>query len=51
MYASCRCGTGRSFDVKIIKFGWYILWPCKMGSSKMVHVGPVEGPFCGTVTF
>ncbi len=30
MYASCRCGTGRSFDVKIVKLGWYILWPCKM---------------------
>ncbi len=31
MYASCRCGTGRSFDVKIIKLGWYILWQCEMG--------------------
>ncbi len=31
MYASCRCGTGRSFDAKIVKLGWYILWPCKMG--------------------
>ncbi len=30
MYASCRCGTGRSFDAKIVKLGWYILWPCKM---------------------
>ncbi len=29
--ASCRCGTGRSFDAKIVKIGWYILWPCKMG--------------------
>ncbi len=27
MYASCRCGTGRSFYVKIVKLGWY------MGSS------------------
>ncbi len=31
MYASCRCGTGRSFDAKIVKLGSYILWPCKMG--------------------
>ncbi len=23
--------TGRSFYVKIVKFGWYILWPCKIG--------------------
>ncbi len=21
----------RSFDAKIVKLGWYILWPCKMG--------------------
>ncbi len=31
MYASCRCSIGRSFDAKIVKLGWYILWPCKMG--------------------
>ncbi len=31
MYASCRYSTGRSFDAKIVKLGWYILWPCKMG--------------------
>ncbi len=31
MYASCRCGTGCSFYVEIVKFGWHILWPCKMG--------------------
>ncbi len=31
MYASCRCGTGHSFDAKIVKLGWFILWPCKMG--------------------
>ncbi len=31
MYASCRYGTGRSFDAKIVKLGWYIFWPCKMG--------------------
>ncbi len=31
MYPSCRCGTGRSFYAKIVKLGWYILWPCKMG--------------------
>ncbi len=30
MYASCRCGTERSFDAKIVKLGWYIFWPCKM---------------------
>ncbi len=30
-YTSSRCGTGCSFDVKIVKLGWYILWPCKMG--------------------
>ncbi len=27
MYASYRCGTGSSFDAKIVKLGWY------MGSS------------------
>ncbi len=31
MYASCRCGTGRSSDAKIVKLGRYILWLCKMG--------------------
>ncbi len=31
MYASCRCGTRRSFDAKIITLEWYILWLCKMG--------------------
>ncbi len=31
MYASCRCGRGRSFDAKIGKLGWYMLWPCEMG--------------------
>ncbi len=51
MYASCRCGTGCGLDAKIVKLGWYILWPCKWVSSKMRHDGPIEGPFCGTVTF
>ncbi len=31
MYAFCRCGTRRSFDAKIVKLGWYILWPCLIG--------------------
>ncbi len=31
MHASCQCGTGRSFDAKIVKLGWYILWAYKMG--------------------
>ncbi len=34
MYESCRCGTGRSFDAKIVKLGRYILWPCKMSEFK-----------------
>ncbi len=52
MDASCRCGTGRSFDAKIVKLGWYIYFGCvRWVSSKMEHVGPIEGPFCGTVTF
>ncbi len=49
--ASCRCGTGCSFDVKTVKLGWYILWHVRWVSSKMEYVGPIEGPFCGTVTF
>ncbi len=32
MYASCRCGTVRSFDAKIVKLGWY------MGSSTETDV-------------
>ncbi len=31
VYASCRCGTGRSFDAKIVKLRWYILWPSNIG--------------------
>ncbi len=31
MYASYRCGTGRSFDAKIVKLGWFTFWTCKMG--------------------
>ncbi len=31
MYASCRCGTVRSFDIKIVKLEWHILWPSKIG--------------------
>ncbi len=50
MHASCRCGTGRSFDAKIVKLGWYILWP-RWVNSKMGHFGPIKGPFCGTATF
>ncbi len=34
MYASRRCGTGCSFDVKIVELGWYILWLCKMGEFR-----------------
>ncbi len=52
MYASCHCGTGLTFDVKIVKLGRYILWLCKMGEFKdMGHVGPIEDPFYGLVTF
>ncbi len=31
MYAYCRCDTGRSFDAKIVKLGWFILLLCKVG--------------------
>ncbi len=31
MYASCQYGTECSFDAKIVKLGWYMLWPCRMG--------------------
>ncbi len=51
MYASCRCSTGSSFDAKIVKLRRYILWPCKMGEFEDGQVGPIEGQFCGTVTF
>ncbi len=47
MYASYRCVTGRSFDAKIVKLGWHVRWV----SSKMGHVAPTEGPFCGTGTY
>ncbi len=30
IYTSCRCGTGRSFDAKIVKLGWFTFWRCKM---------------------
>ncbi len=29
MCASCRCGTGRSFDGKKVKLGWYIQYVSK----------------------
>ncbi len=49
MYASCRCGAGRSFDTKIVKLGWCIYFGhVRWVSSNMGHVGPIEGPFCGT---
>ncbi len=51
MYASCRCGTGCRFDAKIVKLGWHILWPCKMGEFEDGTCWTIEGPFCGTVTF
>ncbi len=35
MYATCHCGAGCSFDVKIVKLGRYILRPCKMGEFEI----------------
>ncbi len=46
MYIPYQCDTESSFDVQIVKIGWYIHWPSKTGEFKMVHVGPI-GLFCG----
>ncbi len=51
MYASCRCSTGHCFDAKIVKFGWIHFGRVRWVSSKIGHFGPIEGPFCGIVTF
>ncbi len=51
MYASCLCGTGHSFDVKLSNFDGIYFSHVRWASSKMVHVGPIESSFCGTVTF
>ncbi len=48
---SCLRGTGCSFDAKIVKLGCIYFVHVRWVSSKMGHVGPIKGPFCGTVTF
>ncbi len=49
--ASCQCGTGRSFDAKIVKLGCIYFGHVRWVSLKMGHVGPIVGPFCGTAIF
>ncbi len=49
--ASRRCGTECSFDAKMSNLNGIYFGHVRWVSSKIVHVGPIEGPFCGTVTF
>ncbi len=51
MYVSCQCGTGCSFDAKIVKLGWYIGSSTEIVAFQVYEILKIEHEFLRFVIF